>query len=137
MNLTKLLHANLTKASGQKRDRNAADTRDTRRAAAIADFESWIEAWSVYAAVLSSFPRLVPRLFSYQHFITLKSRLRPLRYDTPTTTGISSQWTRSCGLLVSLPTTSRLRTRNKPLSPALCVGVQPTCMPHAPNDGRL
>ena len=41
---------NLTKASGRKRDRYAADTRDARRAAAIADFESWMEAWSVYAA---------------------------------------------------------------------------------------
>ena len=84
IDLTHLLHANLTKARGRKRDR--AET-DARRVAAIGDFESWLEAWSVYAAVLASFyPHLAPRLFSYQHFLTLKSRAFQtrawLRYDT-------------------------------------------------------
>ena len=46
-----------------------------RSLATVTDLQSWTEAWSVFAAVLTSFyPHLAPRLFSYQHFIALKSR---------------------------------------------------------------
>ena len=40
----------------------------------IIDFTGWAEAWSVYSAVLASYPHIAPRLFQYQHFLALKSR---------------------------------------------------------------
>ena len=60
MNLTTLLHANLTKASGRKRDRYAADTRDARRAEDIADFESCLERLRRRSFLLLSAPRAMP-----------------------------------------------------------------------------
>ena len=84
VDLALLLHANLNaSASGAKRNgsRRAASHTST-----ITDYASWAEAWCVYAAVLCSFyPHLAPRLFLYQHFVTLKSRSFQatawLRYD--------------------------------------------------------
>ena len=93
VNLAQLLHSNLTKANlskatGHKRGRSGTDTTSTRQAsAAITDFSSWSEAWSIYATVLSSFhSHLAPRLFQYQHFLTLKAKSFQasawLRYDS-------------------------------------------------------
>ena len=88
--LHKLLHANLTSAC-ERGSRHKHSGRNapgfSRPAAVITDLATWAEAWSTYAAVLVSFyPHLAPRLFLYQHFITLKSRsFQPsawLRYDT-------------------------------------------------------
>ena len=75
--LSLLLHANLTLASGRRRSGAEPDTGTASRlrSASITDFASWLEAWSVYATVLCSYyPHLAPRLFLYQHFLTLKSR---------------------------------------------------------------
>ena len=88
VDLALLLHANLTsRAGGRRRSNGDSDPRNAPRQASIADFDSWIEAWSVYATVLCSFyPHLAPRLFQYQHFLALKSKsFQPkawLRYDT-------------------------------------------------------
>jgi hypothetical protein len=87
VDLTSLLYANLANAaSGRKRGRAGADAKRSQPAA-ITDLTSWAEAWSVFAAVLCSFyPHLAPRLFLYQHFLTLKSRsfrtAAWLRYDS-------------------------------------------------------
>ena len=67
--------------------RGARKKKRTQRTIVIADFQGWIEAWSIYDAVLSSYyPHLAPRLFHYQHFMTLKScsfQARAwLRYDS-------------------------------------------------------
>ena len=80
-----LLQANLTRPAREHKGR--ADDKSTQRTVAIADFQGWIEAWSIYAAVLASYyPHLAPRLFHYQHFMTLKSRSFQaqawLRYDS-------------------------------------------------------
>ena len=80
-----LLQANLTRPAREHKGR--ADDKSTQRTVAIADFQGWIEAWSIYAAVLSSyFSHLASRLFHYQHFMTLKSRSFQarawLRYDS-------------------------------------------------------
>ena len=87
--LSLLLHANLTPASGRRRSGAEPDTGTASRlrSPSITDFASWLEAWSVYATVLCSYyPHLAPRLFLYQHFLTLKSRSFQttawLRYDT-------------------------------------------------------
>ena len=85
--LYELLQVNLTIASRRKRRHSNAADKTPQRASDIVDFESWIEAWSVYASALTSYyPHLAPRLFQYQHFITLKSRTFQtkawLRYDT-------------------------------------------------------
>ena len=87
IDLSLLLQVNLTKAgerNGRRSDSTARPT--TAHHASITDFDSWMEAWSLYAAVLSSLhPHLAPRLFHYQHFLTLKSRTFQtkawLRYD--------------------------------------------------------
>ena len=75
-----LLHANLMKTSAQTCGHecgcSASDSADPARSlAAVTDLQSWTEAWSVFAAVLTSlYTHLAPHLFSYQYFITLKSR---------------------------------------------------------------
>ena len=75
--LSKLLVNHLGSGSSSKR---STSTRS------IAGLESWLEAWSIYAAVLSSHkPHLAPQLFPYQAFITRSScRFQPyawLQYD--------------------------------------------------------
>ena len=75
--LSKLLTTHLGSGSSSKR---SSSTRS------ITGLESWLEAWSIYAAVLSSHkPHLAPDLFQYQDFITMSScRFQPyawLQYD--------------------------------------------------------
>ena len=73
--LDKLLQANLTKASGKRGRSDGSAKQGQRQDAVIANFPAWAEAWSVYASVVCSlYPHLAPRLFQYQHFLTLKSQ---------------------------------------------------------------
>ena len=77
VDLSKLLTTHLGSGSSSKR---SSSTRS------ITGLESWLEAWSIYAAVLSSHkPHLAPDLFQYQAFITRSScRFQPyawLQYD--------------------------------------------------------
>ena len=84
--LDMVLQANLQAGRAPPEVTTGPDGRSHRRAA-INDFTSCSEAWSVCVAVLIAyFPHLVPRLFHHQHFLALKSRaFHPsawLRYDT-------------------------------------------------------
>lgn len=88
IDLSALLQANLTAAYGHRggRAERVSDTKQQREAP-ITDFTSWVEAWSLYSAVLTSYyPHLAQRLFQYQHFLALKSKTFRtaawLRYDT-------------------------------------------------------
>ena len=68
-----MLHANLN-ASACVVKRNGS-RRAASHTSTNTDYASWAESWCVYAAVLCSFyPHSAPRLFLYQHFVTLKSR---------------------------------------------------------------
>ena len=89
VDLSVLLQTNLTMACRQRGagSHNTRDPKHQERRATISDFTSWVEAWSTYSTVLTSYyPHLAPRLFQYQHFLALKSRAFQqsawLRYDT-------------------------------------------------------
>ena len=49
--------------------------RNRRRVAPIASLQSWLQAWSTYAEVLSAaFPKRAPHLWRYQAFIVRSSQ---------------------------------------------------------------
>ncbi len=80
--LSKLLSDHLV-LSGSASSSRSSRSRSTRP---ITGLDTWLEAWSIYAAVLStSKPHLAADLFQYQAFITRSSRrFRPyawLQYD--------------------------------------------------------
>ena len=62
-------------------------TKKSAQARLITNLDAWLEAWSLYATVLTAAkPRLAPDLFKYQSFITRASRrFQPyawLQYDS-------------------------------------------------------
>ena len=65
----------------------SGSSRKSARTRHITSLDTWLEAWSLYAAVLAAHkPALAPELFKYQSFITPSSRrFQPyawLQYDT-------------------------------------------------------
>ena len=82
--LAQLLHANLTRASlakasgSHRRGRSSSDAAMRHASATVTNFCSWSEAWSVYAAVLSSFrPHLATRTNIFLSSRVDHSRLPP------------------------------------------------------------
>ena len=75
IDLNSLLQANLANASERHMSHRDRGPRHATREVNITSLAEWIEAWSAYAAVISSlWPHLAARLFQYQQFITLKSK---------------------------------------------------------------
>ena len=70
-----LLSEHLTRVGKSAKSRKATQTRH------IANLDTWLEAWTLYATVLANAkPQLTPELFIYQAFITKTSqRFQP--YD--------------------------------------------------------
>ena len=76
-----LLAEHLTRAGKSAKTKKATQTRH------IASLDTWLEAWTLYATVLTNAkPQLAPELFKYQAFITKTSqRFQPyawLQYDS-------------------------------------------------------
>ena len=76
-----LLAEHLTRAGKSAKTKKATQTRH------IASLDMWLEAWTLYATVLTNAkPQLAPELFKYQAFITKTSqRFQPyawLQYDS-------------------------------------------------------
>ncbi len=72
MVLSPLVWDHLTVDSSSSR---VANSRKAARTRPITCLDTWLEAWSIYAGVRTSYnPELAPELFRYQTFITRASR---------------------------------------------------------------